>query len=281
MTYRTILAYVGNEARAAEIFDVAATLAQQCDTAHVVGLYVIPGVPVYPGMAMAVSSGINDVHRRRHTDQAEKIQKVFDKTATRDGISAEWRLDETTAVQVAGKVVDHGKSSDLVVIGQQEENELTFDQQDLTGRLLVEGGRPVLFVPRSGRFETIGDNVLVAWNASRESVRAVFDAMPLLKRASKVSLLCIDPPASEKSNGEILGTEIATSLARHGVTAEVVQDFASDISVGDEMLSRASDRDCGLIVMGAYGHSRFREMVFGGATRHVLKHMTMPVLMSH
>ena len=67
----------------------------------------------------------------------------------------------------------------------------------------------------------------------------------------------------------------------HGVTAEVVPDFASDISVGDEMLSRASDLGCDLIVMGAYGHSRFREMVFGGATRHVLNHMTVPVLMSH
>ena len=281
MAYRTILVYLGNEARAAGIINVAAKVAQQSDNTHLIGLYVLPGILVYPGMAMHATSGLNDTHRQRHMDQAKKIRKLFDEVVAREGISAEWRVDETDAVQVAGAVAEQGRCSDLVVIGQQEEDALTFEQQDLAGRLLLEGGRPVLLVPHSGTFETTGDNVLVAWNASRESARAVSDALPVLTQARKVSVLCINPPRSGAEDREILGTQIAATLARHGVTAEVVPDFASDISVGDEMLSRASDLGCDLIVMGAYGHSRFREMVFGGATRHVLNHMTVPVLMSH
>jgi len=281
MSYQTILAYLGDEARAEGIIDVAVKVAQKVDQAHVVGLYVVPGVLVYPGMAMNVTSGMNDVHRQRHADQAKEIQKQFDEVVAREGISAEWRVDKTDVVQVAGAVAEQARCCDLVVIGQQEEGAITFEQQDLAGRLLLESGRPVLLVPHFGTFKTVGNNVLIAWNASREAARAVFDALPILKRAQRVSILSVNPPRSGDEDGEILGTEVAAALARHGVTAEVVQDFASDISVGDELLSRVSDLSCDLIVMGAYGRSRFREMVFGGATRDVLNHMTVPVLMSH
>lgn len=281
MSYQTILTYLGDEARAKGVIDVASKVAQQADSAHLVGLYVVPGVLVYPGMAMNVTSGLNDVHRQRHMDQANGIRKHFDEAVARHGISAEWRVHEIDVVQVAGAVAEQARCCDLVVIGQEEEGAVTFEQQDLAGRLLLESGRPVLLVPHAGTFETVGDNVLIAWNASRESARAVSDALPILKRARKASILCINPPRSGDEGGEILGTEIATVLARHGVTAEVVQDFASDVSVGDELLSRVSDLGCDMIVMGAYGRSRFREMVFGGATRHVLNHMTVPVLMSH
>ena len=196
MSYQTILAYLGDEARAEGIIDVAAKVAQQADKAHLVGLYVVPGVLVYPGMAMNVSSGMNDVHRQRHMDQAKEIQKLFDEVVARHGISAEWRVDETDVVQVAGAVAEQARCCDLVVVGQQEEGAITFEQQDLAGRLLLEGGRPVLMVPHSGTFKTIGDNVLIAWNASREAARAVSDALPILKSARKASILSINPPRS-------------------------------------------------------------------------------------
>jgi len=140
-------------------------------------------------------------------------------------------------------------------------------------------GRPVLIVPRYGTFETVGERVLVAWNGSREATRAVHDALPLLKLASSVTVLSIDP---EHDTGDrIPGADIALHLARHGVAAEGMSTVGLDISVGDLLLSRAADLGADLIVMGAYGHSRVRELVLGGATRHILQHMTVPVLMSH
>jgi nucleotide-binding universal stress UspA family protein len=137
----------------------------------------------------------------------------------------------------------------------------------------------VLVVPRYGTFDTVGERVLVAWNGSREATRAVHDALPILKLATKVTVLSIDP---ERDTGDrIPSADIALHLARHGVAAEGTSTVGLDISVGDLLLSRAADLGADLIVMGAYGHSRMRELVLGGATRHILQHMTVPVLMSH
>jgi nucleotide-binding universal stress UspA family protein len=137
----------------------------------------------------------------------------------------------------------------------------------------------VLIVPRYGVFGTVGERVLIAWNGSREATRAAHDALPLLKRATKVTVLSIDP--DHDSQRRVPSADITLHLARHGVAAEADSTVALDIAVGDVLLSRAADLGADLIVMGGYGHSRVREMVLGGATRHLLQHMTVPVLMSH
>ena len=110
-------------------------------------------------------------------------------------------------------------------------------------------------------------------------MRAVNDAIPILKRATKVTVLSIDPDVEPRPRTP--GADIALHLARHGIAAEVASTSSLDIAVGDVLLSSAADAGADLIVMGAYGHSRVREMVLGGATRHLLQHMTVPVLMSH
>ena len=138
-------------------------------------------------------------------------------------------------------------------------------------------GRPVLVVPYAGRHEGLGSRVLVAWNASREAARAVHDALPLLTRARSVVVLAVDPPDED----HIPGADIAAHLAHHGVHVEARHTVAPDIEVGDELLNLISDLGADLLVMGAYGRSRWREAVFGGATRHILAHMTVPVLMAH
>jgi len=121
--------------------------------------------------------------------------------------------------------------------------------------------------------------VLVAWNGSREATRAVHDALPLLRRAEKVTVLSIDP--DEDAEPRLPGADVSLHLARHGVTAQAATIAGTDVAVGDLLLSYAADHDIDLIVMGAYGHTRLREVVLGGATRTLLRHMTVPVLMSH
>jgi nucleotide-binding universal stress UspA family protein len=120
--------------------------------------------------------------------------------------------------------------------------------------------------------------VLVAWNGSREAARAAHDALPLLQQADQVHVLAINPGADA---GDIPTAEISQHLARHNVRVEASQLVAKDLDVGDVLLSRAADLGSDLIVMGAYGHTRLRETILGGATKHLLAHMTVPVLMSH
>jgi len=147
--------------------------------------------------------------------------------------------------------------------------------------VMIAGGRPVLFIPTAGRFPTIGSNATIAWNGSRESARAVFDALPFLVAAKQVRILAVNPDDTELHGTVLPGSELATALARHGVKCEVARSVAPDIGIGDELLSRLADRGSDLLVMGGFGHSRFREFIFGGATRSILAHMTAPVLMSH
>src|SRR5262249_21576660 len=127
----------------------------------------------------------------------------------------------------------------------------------------------------------LGGRVLIGWDASREAARAVKDAMPLLAAAEAVKVLSIDAEQSPQRHGEMPGADIALYLARHAVKTQVERTVSAGIDIGNTLLSRTVDLEADLLVMGAYGHSRVRELMLGGATRTVLQSMTAPVLMSH
>jgi nucleotide-binding universal stress UspA family protein len=152
---------------------------------------------------------------------------------------------------------------------------------DFAEELVLSAGRPVLLIPYAGHFPEVGRRVLVAWNAGREAARAVTDALPLLARASIVQVVAFDPRKGGADHGDIPGADIALLLARHGVKVSIAQQQSKEVDVGNQILSRAADMQSDLIVMGAYGHSRLRELVLGGVTRTLLDTMTVPVLMSH
>ena len=136
----------------------------------------------------------------------------------------------------------------------------------------------MLVVPYAGRYREIARNAVIAWKPTRESARAVFDALPLLTSAESVQLLEVK---QSPEDGSITDMPIAAALARHGIKVTLRSMLAPDISVGDEILSRLADQGADLLVMGAYGHSRMREPIFGGVTRHIARHMTVPTLWSH
>jgi nucleotide-binding universal stress UspA family protein len=136
----------------------------------------------------------------------------------------------------------------------------------------------VLIIPYIGLQAPIGQRIMIAWKNTREAVRAVHDAMPLLTAAAEVQVVMVNPSAED---GDAPTADICRHLDRHGVNVESTHIVARDIEVGDALLSRAADESIDLLVLGAYGHQRWRETVFGGVTRHLLQHMTVPVLMSH
>jgi nucleotide-binding universal stress UspA family protein len=197
------------------------------------------------------------------------------------GTALKWDWREQQGL-LARTVALNARYADLAILGQAEPPKSPGDEAaTLPADVALTAGRPVLIVPYIGVSTPPGSHVLVGWNASREATRAVNDAMPLLQRAKKVTVLTIDPESGSRDHGEVLGADISLHLDRHGVRAEAAQTAASDIDVGDVILSRTADIGADLIVIGAYGHSRAREALLGGVTRHLLRHMTVPVLMSH
>ena len=165
--------------------------------------------------------------------------------------------------------------------GPGRSSEPSFTPLDLPETMALSTGRPVLVVPHVGASAEPAKTVMLCWNASRESARAASDALPLLRAAAKVIVLCVDPSSSTYGHGAEPGADAAAWLSRHGVKVTVQRDVAADSDVGNVILSRAADLDVGLIVMGLYGHSRLRETVLGGASRTLLASMTVPLFVSH
>lgn len=182
------------------------------------------------------------------------------------GIAVEWRQGEAAALPL------HARYADLTVVGQPHNG------SNLAETLVLNVGRPALVIPWAGVFPTLGERILVAWNASREACRAVHDALPLLVRARIVRILVVED--SDSRHGEVPGADIALHLSRHGVAATCEQVEARGMETGDMLLSCAADDACDLIVMGAFGRSPLHEALTGGTSRHLLRHMTVPVLMS-
>jgi nucleotide-binding universal stress UspA family protein len=277
MTYKTLLVHLDHRPRSDARLELALGLAERFD-AHLVGLFA-PGAARLPSYALAEGGpALRDVLEQRRAEAAGEAHKRFQRLAGRNGAGrAEWRASQAepdAAVRLSARYAD------LVIAGQPEAG----DEGELRGlgdELALSTGRPVLFVPYAGKFADLGRRVLVAWDAGREAARAVTDALPFLQRAERVEVASFDPERTGRRHGEEPGADIGLYLARHGVKVSVARQSGAGYEVGSQILSRAADTSADLIVMGAYGHSRVRELVLGGATRTLLEAMTVPVLMSH
>ncbi len=174
----------------------------------------------------------------------------------------------------------HSRYADLTIIGQPDHDD-TVPSTPEPEDVVLASGTPVLIIPFIGASKGFGDQVMVAWNASREAARSVRDAMPLLEQSKSVDVVTCRPKSGPGEHGELPGADIALHLTRHGIEVDVQRLGGAEIDVGNALLSHAADRGSDLLVMGGYGHSRLREFVLGGATRTILRSMTVPVLMAH
>jgi nucleotide-binding universal stress UspA family protein len=277
MSYKTILVHLNDQRRAEALLEPAIALATRYNS-HLLGLHVnasVPSPPVTMGYSSAVLGSLVTQERK----QGEEIAATFSRMTAQATFVPEWHLIKVPHVDLAAVVLDHGRAADLIIAGQTDPDWELSPLLDFPEQLALESGRPVLVVPYAGRYPQIGRNVVIAWKAGRESARAVFDALPLLQGAENVHILEVSGRSGESTLGP--DTSIAAALARHGIKPTIRTSVAPDISVGDEILSRLSDLEADLLVMGAYGHSRMRELVFGGVTRHIIRHMTVPTLFSH
>ncbi|MES2914099.1 MAG: universal stress protein [Pseudomonadota bacterium] len=170
--------------------------------------------------------------------------------------------------------------ADLVVLPLPYGAGRSVADEAVTEAALFEGMAPVLIVPPSGMKAVEPKRIIVAWNQSREALVAARRAMPFLRRAEMVQIVVIDPSAHGPERSDPGGL-LCQLLVRHGVHAEVSVLAKTLPRVSDVLARQVLDVDADLLVMGAYGHSRFREAILGGATRDMLEHAATPVFLAH
>ena len=212
-------------------------------------------------------------------DHEEEAMRTFSLIAAERGVESRWINGGRKGV--GPDVLFHqSRSTGLVIAGQPPEEGHKGGHPELPERLILNAGRPVLIIPYAGSFTTFGERILVAWSDGRESARALHDALPLLKMANKVRLVgMVDSDEDDTSPDRF--DAINSFLERCGIDVRPDELFAPDFPLADLLLNRAADEGSDLLVMGAFGHTPGSRPVMGRIAKHILKHMTLPVLMAH
>ena len=274
MTITNILVHIDNNEANNKCLRAAIMLAEQ-HSASLTGLYVISDMTMPYYGEMPIPLELLQAQQQEAEALAAQVKAKFEAAVTDSTINSQWQ-SVTGAAEY--RIAEYARFTDLVILRQGLDEDYLSENSGLAARVVLRCTRPVLLIPDAGFAKPIGQRVLVAWNRNREAVRAVNDALPLLQRAATVEVLAIAP---DRQEGDLPTADICLHLARHGVNAEGEHIIADDMTAGETILTRAQTMNMDLIIMGGYGRSRLREVVFGGATRYLLKNMTVPVLMSH
>jgi nucleotide-binding universal stress UspA family protein len=235
--------------------------------------------------AMVASELAAEFRRMAETQSAEGLRLErealdrFMRAAAAAGVTADHAVEVVTDGESAvPHLVRYGRTADAIVLGRAADGGGTGADASAIHDVVFGAGVPVIIVPQMP-FGAIGHNVVVAWNGSRESARAVQDALPILERSRKATVVCVDQAKAGSNTPP--GAELARYLGCHGIAADLADINDSSLPVGDTILAHIKDIGADLLVMGAYGHSRLREFVLGGVTKRILERTPVPVLMSH
>lgn len=274
--FTRILVHVAADRPSQSRMSVGSTLADRF-RGRMTGVYVpklvmptLLGTPEFPTALLL------DLEARA-LDDAENARRLFRECVAEKGSAAEWlvvRGDPVNALTSAARYMD------ITVLGQIAPDAPNIDGTVRPEAIAFGSGRPVLIIPYIGAPSEVGSRIVVAWDGGREAARAVADAMPLLRQAGAVWVISIDGTANAPGD-DSAAEDLCSFLADHGVAARPETLGVDEAEASDVVLSRIVDLGADLLVMGCYGHTRLHESVLGGMTRDILRHMTVPVLMSH
>jgi nucleotide-binding universal stress UspA family protein len=267
MAYRTILVELAGDSGLEPRLQVAQSLADRFD-AVLIGMHVMPPafIPASYGEATAyLGPELIEAQRKANRETAERIQTVFRKVCS-EGSNAIWREAEGDRGHL---LAEAAHTTDLILARRAKVGGT--DAADVLDQLVTATGVPVLALP-SGVSSDLGQTILVGWNGSREATRAVHDALPFLQAARAVILCAVGDEAAVSLEAA------AAMLRRHGLAVHPHKMDEPGGDAGEILLAQAAAHGADLLVIGTYGHTRLRELVFGGATRHVLRTATLPVL---
>lgn len=287
MALKDLLVYVDQSKHASERLRLAADLARRHQS-RLTALYVRELSPAQrheqsiaelgQGSAAAITR-TNRRIRQSIDETVERLRSALADVEREHGLEVEWRCLDGAASTL---VPQHARFADLCILSQDTSAVATATGYTFSEQLLFVTGRPVVFVPPQGSFDTLGRHVLVAWNSSRASTRAVNDALPLIERAEKVTLLAVNPAEFAQRYGALPPEQMVEHLRRHGAAMEGT--WLNNIPTGaiaDTLLAEAHKVGADLIVAGAFGHPKLWEKMMGGVTRDLLARMNLPVLMSY
>jgi nucleotide-binding universal stress UspA family protein len=229
-------------------------------------LGMLAGPPLSGAIDTAPAAVLADIAEQKFRDCRRSIN-----------VEGDWNPTDGTDL---AELITLARSADLVIIGQVNSNARPTPAWR-PEEIVVSCGRPVLMVPYIGSYSRVGRRVLVAWDGSREAVRALNDALPLIGAADAVTVMTVRARAKDLDHDSVPTERVLRHLARHGIAARADRQLQVGTSISDVLLSRSVDFSADLIVAGAYHHSQLRETLLGGVSRELFHHMTLPVLMSH
>ena len=277
MGIKDIQVHVDNDAGCTKRVKIAINLAAVMD-AHLTGVHVRRSFPFPEYSMVPTSADVIKVYDEISIDQESTAHAVFDELTAKENVEASWR---SVVGSLAYHLANEAHYADLLVLGQPNPEDPASLELGITNEVIMSAGRPCLLVPHHGNRLDMGQSPLIAWDGSREASRAIHDALPLLKKAGKATIIIVEPEMADPNFGDLPGAVISEHLARHDIDVVLEVSRGSLQNTGDTILSFADAYGHDLIVMGAYGHSRLREIVLGGATRGIIKQTKIPVLMSH
>lgn len=282
MAYKSLLMVATSTTRIGTVISGAARIAQAHDAHLDILALGVDRTQIgysYVGSGAVILQAALD----RAEQEARDIEAAARKAVAGEDAALRWSIE--AAVSQLGAmtelVAQRARFADLVVLGRPYGPDLGPEAEAVVEAALFEGHAPVMILPDSGAaLPAIPRRVVIAWNQSAEAMAAVRLALPILKHADSVNITVIDPPThgAERSDP---GGMLCQMLVRHGVHAEVSVLARTMPRVSDVLARHVRDQNADLLVMGAYGHSRFREAILGGATRNMLEQAEVPVLMAH
>lgn len=214
-------------------------------------------------------------------DFTEAVEAKQQRIATLAGSSnVEVRTISDQPAVIFAKTAVYARYADVVVFGPSDNYDHPSIRRDTLERCLFESGRPVLILPNGDKPGAV-DHLAIGWNATREATHALRDATAFAAPGAKIDILVLDAKPTDKGHGSEPGAAIAHHLARHGFVPTVVPIQGGDMSDAEALVAAARERGAGILALGAYGHSRLRQMILGGVTRDLLAGGPLPLLFSH
>jgi nucleotide-binding universal stress UspA family protein len=277
---KTILVPVETHASVRSVLTTAVLLGRSLGS-YIEGFALGPDIPdVYAmDVPVAVPPILDEAARREMAASARQLFESFmqehhipERFGEPSGLSFSWQGGALQGQSYAG---DYGRAFDVIVVGRPSSRD-TGPRLATLEEALFNSGRPVLVAPPLPP-SAMGHNVVIAWNGSTETARAISFAMPILLKANKVTVLTVKGGTVPGPAGE----QIARTLRINGVSAQAADVDDEGRSTGEAILRNAQEIEADFLVKGAYTQSRLRQMIFGGPTRYLLEHSTLPMLMAH
>jgi len=281
MSWKDILVIV-SEAEADEpALALAEALAKQCEKCHLSAAFLTP-LPDEPlAYEPTVVAGVWAELLGRARQEADAERKRVEARLQRADRPVELRNAEALSRDLGRVAAVHARYADVAVMTRPSDGVGAELREEIIEGVLFHSGRPALIAPPNWSGQSIGKRVVIAWDASREATRALSEADDILEFAESVTVLTVDAKPKMFGHGDQPGANIAAHLSRRGLPAEVRNVDSMGRSAALAILDEAVSLNADLVVMGGYAHSRLRELVFGGATRELLRSATVPLLMAH